>query len=451
VNDTETDFRPVAARHAGQFTAVRDSRNRKVPGLQVRNGRFYGVLWTRKDDGRMGTRRFPLLDANREPCRTLTAAKEAFEIKKHERREGNLPADGRKPGMEKAVQEYLTSTTHTGKAANTQAKESRSLELWWRFLGETTRVDTISKQMISGFKNRRLSGGKIGGKDLKPAHWRTVENDLIALRNFLTYADEEGGWIKKKPEFPAWRQGSRPPKEQRPLIPLDKFYRLIEVCRERHPHSKDAGADVLNIKNGDQLADFLLLLAYCGAREQEGLKLRWNHVDFVNRRLYIGAGEDFVAGAVVLGEGGDTKTGRGRVVHFIPQLEAHLKDMASRRAPDSKWLFPSPRRGKKDVRVMTLRSALDTAKSRAKVARFGFHDCRHLFASYAIMSGRPIMTVAKWLGHRDKGKLVMDTYGHLLDDFLQKEADQVQIGLTVVPFSSATEQKSEKTVTAVTA
>jgi integrase len=305
--------------------------------------------------------------------------------------------------------------------------------------------------MIAGFKSRRLAGGRIGGRVMKPAHWRTVENDLVALRNFLDFAKVDKGWITKKPEFPEWRKGSRPPKEKRPLIPLDKFTRLIEVCRDRHPHASDAGADVLNIKNGDQLADFLLLLAYCGAREQEALKLRWGHVDFVNRRLYIGAGEDFVASDVVLGEGGDTKTGRGRVVQFIPQLEAHLKDMASRRAPDSKWLFPSPRRGKKDLRVTTLRSALGTAKKRAGVARFGFHDCRHLFASHAIMSGRPIMVVAGWLGHRDNGKLVMDTYGHLLDEFMQEQAAQVQIGLTVIPLSSARGQKSEKTVTPVTA
>jgi len=451
MKDTETDFRPAAARHAGQFTAVRDSRNRKVQGLQARNGRFYGVLWTVKDDGRKGTRRFPLLDANREPCRTLTAAKESFEILKHERREGNLPSNGRKPGMEKAVHEYLHSETHTGKAENTREKEARSLELWWRFLGATTRVDTLTTQMIAGFKSRRLAGGRIGGKVLDPAHWRTVENDLVALRNFLEFAKEEQGWITKRPDFPKWRKGSRPPKQKRSLIPLDKFNRLIEVCRDRHPHSVDAGADVPSIRNGDQLADFLLLLAYCGAREQEGLTLRWDHVDFVNRRLHIGAGEDFAAADVVLGEGGDTKTGRGRVVQFIPQLEAHLKDMASRRAPDSKWLFPSPRRGKKDLRVTTLRSALATAKNRAGVARFGFHDCRHLFASYAVMSKVPIMTVAVWLGHRDNGKLVMETYGHLIDDHLKQEADRVQIGLTEVSRIIHMEQKSEKTVTPVTA
>ena len=33
-------------------------------------------------------------------------------------------------------------------------------------------------------------------------------------------------------------------------------------------------------RNGELLADFLKLLAYSGAREQEALALRWEHVDF---------------------------------------------------------------------------------------------------------------------------------------------------------------------------
>jgi len=30
--------------HGAQFIAARDSRNRKIPGLQIRNGKYYGHL-----------------------------------------------------------------------------------------------------------------------------------------------------------------------------------------------------------------------------------------------------------------------------------------------------------------------------------------------------------------------------------------------------------------------
>jgi len=33
------------ANHVAQFTPARDSRNRRVPGLYIRNGRYYCQLW----------------------------------------------------------------------------------------------------------------------------------------------------------------------------------------------------------------------------------------------------------------------------------------------------------------------------------------------------------------------------------------------------------------------
>jgi len=430
---TESTERKASKSHAGKFIAVRDYRNRRVKGLQERNGRFYAVLWAVKEDGRKGARRFSLVDENREPCRSLTAAQKALERLKQERREGALPSGGRKPGLKDAVQEYLSSNLHKDKAENTRDKEVRSLDLFVRHFGWETRMDAITTQMISGFKSRRLEGGKIGGLVRKPAHPRTVEHDLVALRNFLQFAVEEKKWITKKPDFPKWGRKGIPKAKRRALIEPEKLLQLIQCCRERHPHSKIAGEDTLNIKNGDQLADFLLLLAYTGAREQEGLKLRWHHVDFTRRCLHIGAGEDFVTGTVVLGEAGDTKTGRGRQVQFNPQLEAHLLDMKNRRAPDSQWLFPSPRRGKKDLRVTTLRGALASGLNAAGIERLGFHDMRHLFISSCLMGGTDVGTVAAWVGHVDGGKLIMQTYSHLLDDHLHEQAAKVQVGFSVVP------------------
>ena len=40
---------------------VRDSRNRRVPSLYVRNGRYYGQLWVEQGDHKKTARRFPLL------------------------------------------------------------------------------------------------------------------------------------------------------------------------------------------------------------------------------------------------------------------------------------------------------------------------------------------------------------------------------------------------------
>ena len=46
-------------KHGAQFIGVRDSRNRRVPGLYQRNGRFYAQLWVTRDDGQKTARKFP--------------------------------------------------------------------------------------------------------------------------------------------------------------------------------------------------------------------------------------------------------------------------------------------------------------------------------------------------------------------------------------------------------
>src|SRR6266536_5320267 len=83
--------------HSAKFIAVRDSRNRRVRGLYQRNGRYYAQLWVDRGYGKKAPRRFPLFTSDNSPVRTLQQAKEALEVKRHERREDALPLLGRKP------------------------------------------------------------------------------------------------------------------------------------------------------------------------------------------------------------------------------------------------------------------------------------------------------------------------------------------------------------------
>src|SRR6266487_4562017 len=69
--------------HVAQFTPARDSRNRRVPGLYIRNGRYYCQLWIDRGDGRKSARRFPLFNSENLPARNLNEAKEALEIKRN--------------------------------------------------------------------------------------------------------------------------------------------------------------------------------------------------------------------------------------------------------------------------------------------------------------------------------------------------------------------------------
>jgi len=408
-------------KHSAQFMAARDSRNRRVPGIATRNGRFYAVLWADRGDGRKGARRFPLVDESGATITTLNAAKEALDVLKSKRRENALPAAGRKPSFEAYAAEYLALASTQEKRGATRAKERDALARWNAHLAGV-RIDRIITPMIKAFLELRLRGCRLTGKAYEPASPRTVSLDFIALRNVLKAAID-AGHVRELPRFPRLKTPEPP---RRHLITPAEFDRLLACCLSTKPNGEPL------TKNGEQLRDLLRLLAFTGAREQEGLGLRWSHVDFEGRRVYIGAGDEFVAGSMTIGTGGSTKNGGSRSVDFNPQLESLLREIHARRAPDSSFLFPSPQRGERDIPAKTLRESFEMVRDAAGLPAAGFHDLRHLFCSFCDMAKIDFLTIAGWLGHKDGGILIGKVYGHLLDEHRQNMAARLTIGIAPV-------------------
>ncbi|MEY2502922.1 MAG: hypothetical protein QOI07_3256 [Verrucomicrobiota bacterium] len=385
-------FRSDSALHRPEFTPARDSRNRRVPGLYLRNDRYYGQLWVELPNGKKGPRRFPLVDSDNQPVRTLTAAKEALEIKRHERRERVLPAIGRKPLFRDYVQQYFGKAKVQRKRPGTLENEGQSIARWRDHLGHF-RIDRISTSTVTAYVDRRLKGGVFGGRRLAPASERTVNLDIIMLRNVLKTAVDDGHLR----ELPRIKTLEAPPVPKRPLVTPTEFDQLLSSAREACQ------------ANGQQLVDYLRFLAFSGAREQEALRVKWTDVDFQNQRVTIGSD-------------GLAKNWEARTVEFNPELGALLQEMHARRAPDCAWMFPSPRRGKRDEHAKSFRESFKMARKAARLEWLGFHDLRHYFCSICVMAGIDFMTIAAWLGHKDGGILVGKVYGHLLDDHRRKAA-----------------------------
>ncbi len=137
-----------------QFIAVRGSRNRRLPGLYSRNGRFYGQLWVDKEDGTKTARKFPLLDPDDEPVTTLNAAKKAMEVLRNTRRENALPTTGHKPRLADYVETYFAKAEVGQKKPRTLASQLQALKRWKAHLGDV-RIDRITQPMISTFKDKR--------------------------------------------------------------------------------------------------------------------------------------------------------------------------------------------------------------------------------------------------------------------------------------------------------
>jgi integrase len=374
-------------KHGYRFTIVKDSRKRKVRGLWRRGEKLY--MQTRVS-GERSARRIPL------KATTLEAARaEMADIKKQKRIEG-LPDTGLRPLFSDYADKYLEfhrTASDSGKKARTIDREEHSLAHWKAAIGNV-RLDKITRPMITNVTKSRLAAG------IKP---RTVNIDIIVLRNVLNEAKDDGLIVRLPTE------GIKPRKVKTPVRSLLTPAKFNDLCKG----AAECG------KNRVQVLDYLRLLAYSGARRDEVLALKWEDVNFEMKFLRIGAD-------------GSAKNSKARYVDFNAELEAHLKEMAARRAPDSEWLFPSPQRGKADKPTKTFRDSFSEARKKAKLTWVGFHDLRHYFASMAVMSGIDFKTIAEWLGHQDGGMLVGKVYGHLLPEHRQRMAKRLVFAPSIV-------------------
>jgi integrase len=385
--------------HEAKFMPVRDSRNRRVPGLYRRNGRFYAQLWVDRGFGKKSARRFALFNSDNLSVRTLQEDKEALEVKRHERREYSLPILGHKPIFSVYSDRYFEKATVQRKRAGTIENERQAVSRWRSHIGHV-RIDKITAPIIASFLEKRLKGGAFGSRKLQAVSERTANLDLMALRNVLKSAVDDG-FLR---DLPKMKMLQEPPSPKRQLLTPAEFDRLILTARNNCE------------KNGKQLADYLRFLAFSGAREQEALRIKWIDVDFEGDRLTVGADQL-------------SKNWESRTVEFNPRLGSLLREMRRRRAPDCSWVFPSPRRGPRDEHAMSFRESLKIARKAAGLEWVGFHDLRHYFCSMCVMAGIDFMTIAAWLGHKDGGILVGKVYGHLLDQHRQRAAKRVLFDL----------------------
>jgi integrase len=364
--------------HAPSFQAVFDSRKRKVPGLWMRNGRYYAQLRIDLGNGRTAPRRIALVAEN------LDQAKAALEKTRTEKRAGTLPKPGHRPKFDDFAAEYLDSATLAQKKTGTQENERQAIGRWIAHLGGI-RLDKITPTMIHSYREKRLASGRTA---------RTANLDVVQFRNVLRHAVAEGH-IERLPET---KQLKQKPAPRRPLLTGEQFAALLAACRP----------DVT--KNASLFRLYLRFLALTGSREKEALAVRWQDVDLSREVVTIGAE-------------GIAKNHKTRDVDFSPELKSLLAEMFAARPPDSSWLFPSPQRGAKDIHAKSLRESLNAVRAAAGLPWFAFHDTRHMFASRCVMAGLDYMTIAAWLGHSDGGILVGKTYGHL-DDRHKKAAAQ---------------------------
>jgi integrase len=405
---------PKRQSHTPSFTKVVDGNKQPIRGLWIRNGRYYAQL--RVEDPKTGekkTRRVPLHNKDSIAVQTTAEAKAELARLHTQRADNNLPVLRRTSKFAEYAQRYIEIISGT-KKPGTVTKEKGTLALWtdyFKRIGvEEIRLDQIKRLHVNGFLANRLKNG-LGPK--KGVSTRTANLDVIAFRNVLNRALDDG-LIQRLPTY-----GMRPFKTKTRKRTLFSSADLEKFCKGAFGTKiNDAGEQVPITKNAQELVDYVRLMAYSGCRRNEALGLQWDDVDFDKVQLHV-------CSQVTSRGIEDLKNSEARVVDFNPKLEAHLKAMKQRRAPDSKWLFPSPQRGNKDIPIKVFRESFELVRVSVGLPDFQFHDCRHHFISMCVMSGVDFMTIAAWVGHKDGGVLIGRVYGHLANEHRKLMAGRV--------------------------
>ena len=143
------------------------------------------------------------------------------------------------------------------------------------------------------------------------------------------------------------------------------------------------------------------LLLLTGCRKSEILSLNWQGVD-------LAAGEIRLA---------DSKTGPRAVPLSSPAVRV-LEELP--RLADSPWVIPGQKPG---THMTNLDGPWRIVRKRAGLDDVRIHDCRHSFASRALMLGESLPVIAKLLGHRQIR--TTSRYAHLERDSVKASAARV--------------------------
>jgi integrase len=165
----------------------------------------------------------------------------------------------------------------------------------------------------------------------------------------------------------------------------EKPIRLTPTYEQFKAIIADVRAQVFNADPYDS-ADFLEFLGLAGLGQAEAASL-------------TPADVDFAAGHIITYR---HKTSTGFAIPIFPQVHPLLERLCEAKAHDARVF-----------KISDAKKALAGACRRLGYPPFSQRSLRRMFITRAIERGVDVKVIAQWQGHRDGGKLILDTYSHV--------------------------------------
>jgi len=277
--------------------------------------------------------------------------------------------EAKKHTVEEMIDRYLAGANLT----KTQDEHTGlHLRRWKEEVGYLILAD-LNVGVITQIKDKLLSEDVRG----KPRSPTTVLRYMASLSTVLTTAVKDWAWLEDSP-----MKNITKPKAARGRVRFlsdDERERLLIGCKD----------------SSNKLLYMCVILAIStGMRQAELFNLKWPDVDLYN-------------GFLILHE---TKNGERRRVPLSGLGLDLLREHGKIRRIDTDLLFPGI---KNPLTPIDLQTPWETARKRAQVEDFTWHDLRHCTASYLAMNGATMPEIAEVLGH--KTMQMVKRYAHLSD------------------------------------
>ncbi|HEY8227438.1 MAG TPA: site-specific integrase [Pyrinomonadaceae bacterium] len=267
-----------------------------------------------------------------------------------------------------------------------QDDEERARPLKEFFAGK--RLRDVTPMFIEQFKQQRLKTKTLHKRDRSPA---TVNRELQVLSKVFSMA-YDNGLVETNPMRRVHKLREAPARER--YLTDEEEKRLFAVLVGRRTH----------------LRPIVVVALQTGMRQGEILGLKWEHVDFNQKAIYIA----------------HTKSGRPRRIPMskplLVELEALKQDASS-----TEHVFSYARTG---LKLTTFRHAWEGACKAAKIQGVRFHDLRHTFATRLRAKGVHEMDIMTLLGHTTLQ--MTSRYTHAMSQNLRTAVDS--LNKQVLPF-----------------
>ena len=157
---------------------------------------------------------------------------------------------------------------------------------------------------------------------------------------------------------------------------FEEFKAIVETIRSQKYNGHDA----------QESADFVEFLGLAGLGKAEAAALRQSDIDWQRETITTFR----------------HKTKSGFAIPIYPQLKPLLLRRRRDDAPNERVF-----------KINDAKKAITNACHRLNLPQYSHISFRRMFITRAIERGVDVKVIAEWQGHKDGGKLILDTYSHV--------------------------------------